>query len=440
VLPNLRKVKKTRNGWSACCPAHDDRNPSLSVNEDEGKVLMYCHAGCSFVQIVQALKEIEHERTPKSESAKIIIEEPQEKISEIQKVQAENASVSQGMFIVKPANQWTEEAISKPVPQMILGELWFEGEICILFADTNVGKSILGVQIANSITRDQKIEPFDIEVNTETNKKKVLYFDFELTDQQFARRYSEQKDKKYINVYNFDENFLRVEINRECHLPSDYKSFEEYLIAGIEYELANSNVEIIIIDNLSCIKSDNENAKDAAPFMQKLKAIKDKHKVSILVLAHTPKRDNSRPLDVNDLAGSKMLSNYADSIFAIGKSQTDKNRRYIKQIKARSSEIIYDSENVCIFEIVKLNNFLAFEFRDFDNESKHLSAPTQKSRESKIADAKKLSAEGKTQREIADNLGVSLGTVNGLLKESVQFYETNKMNILNKDEHIHVNE
>ena len=31
--------------WSACCPAHDDRNPSLSIREgSDGKVLIHCHA------------------------------------------------------------------------------------------------------------------------------------------------------------------------------------------------------------------------------------------------------------------------------------------------------------------------------------------------------------------------------------------------------------
>ncbi len=44
-------------GWTARCPSHDDRNPSLSVGEgSDGKALLKCHAGCSHSQVLQALR------------------------------------------------------------------------------------------------------------------------------------------------------------------------------------------------------------------------------------------------------------------------------------------------------------------------------------------------------------------------------------------------
>lgn len=43
-----RTVVKQGTGWVAQCPAHDDRNPSLSVGRGkDGRVLLHCHAGCS---------------------------------------------------------------------------------------------------------------------------------------------------------------------------------------------------------------------------------------------------------------------------------------------------------------------------------------------------------------------------------------------------------
>ncbi len=57
VLPRLRKVKPNGDrSWLACCPAHDDRNPSLSVSVgDDGRVLFHCFAGCSSDDVRAAL-------------------------------------------------------------------------------------------------------------------------------------------------------------------------------------------------------------------------------------------------------------------------------------------------------------------------------------------------------------------------------------------------
>jgi hypothetical protein len=41
--------------WSARCPAHEDRAPSLSVADDNGTVLIHCYAGCSPADIVAAV-------------------------------------------------------------------------------------------------------------------------------------------------------------------------------------------------------------------------------------------------------------------------------------------------------------------------------------------------------------------------------------------------
>ena len=56
LLSRLKKVRKSGLGeWTACCPAHDDRSPSLAVKQtDDGRVLVKCFAGCSFEEIASA--------------------------------------------------------------------------------------------------------------------------------------------------------------------------------------------------------------------------------------------------------------------------------------------------------------------------------------------------------------------------------------------------
>ncbi|MFO0449934.1 MAG: CHC2 zinc finger domain-containing protein [Pseudomonadota bacterium] len=56
LLSKLRKVRKTGQGrWMACCPAHEDRSPSLAVRDDAGKILIKCFAGCSTGDVVAAV-------------------------------------------------------------------------------------------------------------------------------------------------------------------------------------------------------------------------------------------------------------------------------------------------------------------------------------------------------------------------------------------------
>ncbi len=54
-LERLQGVKRSGKGWLACCPAHDDANPSLKIDVgDDGRILLRCHANCSFDSIVAA--------------------------------------------------------------------------------------------------------------------------------------------------------------------------------------------------------------------------------------------------------------------------------------------------------------------------------------------------------------------------------------------------
>jgi len=56
VLSRLEGVRGRPPGRIAICPSHEDHSPSLSVAEgSDGRVLLFCHAGCSLENIVAAL-------------------------------------------------------------------------------------------------------------------------------------------------------------------------------------------------------------------------------------------------------------------------------------------------------------------------------------------------------------------------------------------------
>ena len=320
-----------------------------------------------------------------------------------------SSTKNQSLFILKPAFQWLLDANKRPIPKMLFSEFWHEGEICILFADTNLGKSILAVQIGDSISKGKEIKGFKLEAL----KQKVVYFDFELSEKQFEGRYS----KDYSNHYLFSEDFIRSEIDPDATIPDHIESFEDFISISIEMAIVETCAKILIIDNLTYLKNETEKAKDALPLMKHLKVLKNKYNLSILALAHTPKRDLSKPITRNDLQGSKMLINFCDSAFSIGESHSDKNIRYLKQIKARNTEIIYDTENLCVCQITKLENFLGFEFLDFGNERYHLRQETDKDRENISEKVLELNKAGNSLRDIGKELGMSHMKVSRILKD-----------------------
>jgi archaellum biogenesis ATPase FlaH len=314
-------------------------------------------------------------------------------------IEASNeATDNKGLFTVKEAKRWLEQAATRPIPNMLFGEFWFEGELCILYASSGLGKSILAVQIGNSISRGEPICGFKLE----TTKQLILYFDFELSDKQFENRYS----LNYSQHYDFDENFKRVEINPEAVIP-DNQTFEDFLNHSLERSVTETGAKVLIIDNLTYLKNQTEQAKDALPLMKHLKALKSKYGLSILALAHTPKRDLSKPLTQNDLQGSTMLMNFCDSSFAIGSSCIDKNIRYLKQIKQRNTEQLYGADNVCVCELSKPENFVNFEFIKFGIEAEHLKQHTERDTEQQSQRVIELKQQGRSFREIGAELGIS---------------------------------
>lgn len=74
VLSRLPGHKKSNSGYIANCPAHDDRNPSLSVDYQDGCLLLKCHAGCTFEAILSALGL--DQRTSSNQSKQLVATYP----------------------------------------------------------------------------------------------------------------------------------------------------------------------------------------------------------------------------------------------------------------------------------------------------------------------------------------------------------------------------
>ncbi len=295
-----------------------------------------------------------------------------------------------GLFHLRTANQVMKEASEKPIPKMLFDELWLEGELCVLFADTGVGKTSLAVQIGDSISRGKPIQCFNQEgilihsFKLEAPPQQVIYFDFELSDKQFERRYT----NNFLNPYTFSDNFIRVDFS-DAEIPEG-DDYNKFLYDCFEQVAQIYPSKIFIVDNLTKLRTlDTDKAREAKPLMDFLDKLKKQYGVSILALEHTRKRDESREISLNDLQGSAMKSRFIDAAFAIGRSSQDAKIRFIKQMKERSSEKKYGSENVIVCKIDKPSNFLQYEFLNYGNEREHLRIESDDKRnelESKVAE------------------------------------------------------
>lgn len=314
-----------------------------------------------------------------------------------EEIESLSGTESIGMFTVKTASRTIADAALRPDPRELYHELWYEGEVCCLFSDSNLGKSIYAVQMTGEIAIDLP----------------VLLVDCELSDKQFQMRYTDQETgRRHI----FPDNLYRAEINP---VSLDVKDYEEKTIQHIEAAL-RKNCSVIIIDNLTYLCNSSDKGVDAGLFMMKLMNLKKRYGWSLLIIAHTPKRSLTSPITQNDLAGSKKLYNFFDSVFAIGQSAKDDRLRYVKQLKVRAGEYRYNSANVLLYEIEKTDGYVHFEFLEFSTEAAHLREQTDKDINQEQKNVTELRSQGKTVREIAAITGLSKSKVDRMIKTRQQ--------------------
>jgi DNA-binding NarL/FixJ family response regulator len=235
-------------------------------------------------------------------------------------------------------------------------------------------------------------------------EKNIVFYDLENSKRQFAARYVHKNfTLKNITRVEFDQRNINL-LSRDCFL--------EDVENRINIQIPN----LFVIDNLSYLLN-SASAKESIEFMKRLKSLKETNPcVSILIIAHTKKRNMGRVLDQNDLYGSKFLMNFVDSAFGLGASVIDSSTRYLKQIKTRSSE----KYNLVAELEIEGDPYLHFELVEWTPECNHMKQGH--SRETIITDAiaeqivEKL-ADGYSVREIANAIGVSKSTVGRFTRE-----------------------
>lgn len=308
---------------------------------------------------------------------------------QVNATQIANGNLSHaGLLSIKAANEWIQESLKTPDPKMYFYNLIVEHENTVIFAASNVGKSTLAVQIAEDIARAEK----------------VLYVDLELSSKQFQMRYSDTATGK---THIFPDNFKRAEIDPELMIGAN---LEQETLDSIE-KAAKQGVKFFIIDNITFICNGTESGAKASLFMKQLIRLKKRYGLTTIVIAHTPKRRGWKPITQNDLAGSSKLINFFDAGIALARSANDNNLRYLKQVKVRTGEFQYDSDNVLLLDMNKDDGFLQFDVLGTGREEDHLNALAGGEAANELLEILMMQRDGMSIRQIAEAMNMGKSTV-----------------------------
>jgi hypothetical protein len=292
---------------------------------------------------------------------------------------------------VRTATALIDAIPSKDTRLNLWKNMWFEGELCCLFADTNLGKSLLAVQIGNELAT--------------RFKRDVLYFDFEQSDQQFAMRYRDEQ-----GVFNFSPHFYRIDFQQ---LKEDYEMVD--VMRYVEALIVRHKSPFLIIDNITALCENASNAHCVTDFFENIKHLCRHYDLSTLVVAHTAAHSPYKPLSISDVACSRVFGNFCDSAFAIGHAVHAPGLLYIKHIKSRLAHIRLNTDNVIPARIRRIDHAVQLELSSTPSSEERLIDRMSPERYHIYQSACNLMAEGNSLHDIAEALGISKSSVQRII-------------------------
>jgi hypothetical protein len=261
----------------------------------------------------------------------------------------------ESMFEVRPAN-----AVMRTEPPVdLVPGLWRTGELALLIGEPGIGKSLLAVQIAESIARGvgvlaalpthaaaPAVSKSSQSIRTPRSAlrtQKVLLLDLDQTDAQFAERYTcpSPIPGKLPVRYRFSPKLIRPSYRDFGSIPAEFNdSLTKFFDASIDQAITESGAKVIIIDNLAALTPYARNNSAHIRMLNSLKLTATTRNLSILVL-HTAKpqkprsqrsvaRSSGFPFDIQN-----STFEIADSVFSLCPTTFGPEYRYIKLLKTK---------------------------------------------------------------------------------------------------------
>lgn len=264
-------------------------------------------------------------------------------------------------FRVVSFGQLAEEVKSLPKKEVIWGGIK-EGTLGTVIGPAKSGKTTCCENLALSLAVGEK--QFLGKKLYDGKPHKILFINFE---ENCLPRYERIKNQMALFGQAglnklVEDNFIMPDCEFQQSVSTD--SDWSFLTATIE----NSGAKIVFLDSLTRLyKGSIEESIIAQKLTIKLRALHKKLGLTIIIIHHTTK-NGGKPMSMDSMAGSRIISQETDYAIGINKSPT--GRRYLKEIYSRYAEQVdivqefYISKNQWLVPVQEVNEMELFRMED----------------------------------------------------------------------------
>lgn len=288
----------------------------------------------------------------------------------------------------KPSDPFTE-----PVPplEFVIDGYCAKGLITIIGASGGSGKSILQQVLFQK--RDGKLLP--------TKPGKAFFLTgADSSESEIRRRAKVLKENNGLKTVSLPEDMLCVATN-------------EAFMNELTKKLIKHEADVVIFDTLADFHEGNlYEAELANKTMKAFMQLARTANVAVILITHTRKGSKIKTeYSIEDVSDSRVFGTKADFVFGI-RSEYQKdgsNLLELQCLKSRSAQAMRPLRAEIYFNTInkelKINKVDKLFSGEVESQAK------QDARQNKIDEVHRLKGEGKSVREIAEELGIAIGTV-----------------------------
>lgn len=248
-----------------------------------------------------------------------------------------SCSISLGELIKRVKSEPPVKMIYSPIKEKSFG---------IVYGLAKTGKTVFCENLAMCIAAgrtDFLGKPIDID------NRKVLFVSLEesyvgRTERNIKQLFGFSQEE----IESIEENYIVV----NEHAPRVIQSKEDWDV--IVQQVKKHKPGVVFLDSMTRLVNDIENIESAKPALLKLRSLAEDFNTAVVVIHHSVKVDYAKPMTLQSIAGSRIVSQEAD--FVIGINKSIDNRRYLKLVFAR-----YVNDDIDKVDVFKLNENLGMD-------------------------------------------------------------------------------